>query len=173
MARDLECRVVAPVESRGRALARVSPARIRLQSVGAAPACLPSRLPPRSASPCRGSVVAFAPRRFRSARPARSTDSPSRRACLAAIRRPLHGVCPLLLGQWLPVSGKRSRELRQVEAWALYRFTGLGMRKIARQAGAPRLHYFAGPMGSASSSMRTNGRSEDRAAGDWSGRRDV
>jgi len=36
------------------------------------------------------------------------------------------------LHQWLPVSGKRRREYRQLEAWALYRFTGFGMRKIAR-----------------------------------------
>ena len=36
------------------------------------------------------------------------------------------------LGQWLPVAGKRSRELKRVEAWALYRFTGFGVRTIAR-----------------------------------------
>lgn len=36
------------------------------------------------------------------------------------------------LGQWLPVSSKLSRELRQVEAWALFRFTGFGTGKIAR-----------------------------------------
>ncbi|MBK6315124.1 MAG: hypothetical protein IPF53_12610 [Blastocatellia bacterium] len=32
----------------------------------------------------------------------------------------------------MPISGKRSRELRQVEAWALFRFTGFGTSKIAR-----------------------------------------
>ena len=36
------------------------------------------------------------------------------------------------LGQWLPVSSKRSRELRQVKAWVLFRFTGFGTSKIAR-----------------------------------------
>ena len=36
------------------------------------------------------------------------------------------------LGQWLPVSSKPSRELQQVEAWALFRFTGFGTSKIAR-----------------------------------------
>ena len=36
------------------------------------------------------------------------------------------------LQQWLPVSSKRSRELKRVEAWALFRFTGFGTRKIAR-----------------------------------------
>ncbi|MBK6426595.1 MAG: transposase [Blastocatellia bacterium] len=36
------------------------------------------------------------------------------------------------LSQWLPVPGKRRSEVRQVEAWALFRFTGFGMRKIAR-----------------------------------------
>ena len=36
------------------------------------------------------------------------------------------------LGQWLPVSGKRSRVMKRVEAWALYRFTGFGVRTIAR-----------------------------------------
>ena len=36
------------------------------------------------------------------------------------------------LRQWLPVSRKRSRELKRVEAWALFRFTGFGTRKIAR-----------------------------------------
>ena len=36
------------------------------------------------------------------------------------------------LEQWLPVSSKRSQELRQVEAWALFRFTGFGTSKIAR-----------------------------------------
>ena len=36
------------------------------------------------------------------------------------------------LGQWLPVSSKLSRELQQVEAWALFRFTGFGTGKIAR-----------------------------------------
>jgi len=35
------------------------------------------------------------------------------------------------LRQWLPVSGKRSRELKRVEAWALFRFTGFGTRKFA------------------------------------------
>lgn len=36
------------------------------------------------------------------------------------------------LGQWLPVSSKGSRELKRVEAWALFRFTRFGTRKIAR-----------------------------------------
>ena len=36
------------------------------------------------------------------------------------------------LGQWLPVSGKRSGKLKRVEAWALFRFTGFGTKKIAR-----------------------------------------
>ncbi len=36
------------------------------------------------------------------------------------------------LQQWLPVSSERSRELKRVEAWALFRFTGYGTRKIAR-----------------------------------------
>ena len=36
------------------------------------------------------------------------------------------------LYQWLPVSSKRSRKLKQVEAWALFRFTGFDTHKIAR-----------------------------------------
>lgn len=36
------------------------------------------------------------------------------------------------LGQWLPVSGKRSGKLKRVEAWALFRFTGFGTQEIAR-----------------------------------------
>lgn len=36
------------------------------------------------------------------------------------------------LGKWLIVSGKRSRQLQQIEAWALFRLTGFGTGKIAR-----------------------------------------
>ncbi|MBK6316491.1 MAG: hypothetical protein IPF53_19930 [Blastocatellia bacterium] len=36
------------------------------------------------------------------------------------------------LRQWLPISNRRSRDLKRVEAWALFRFTGFGTRMIAR-----------------------------------------
>ena len=34
--------------------------------------------------------------------------------------------------QWPPSAGGRQRDMQQVEAWALYRFTRFGMRKLAR-----------------------------------------
>jgi len=36
------------------------------------------------------------------------------------------------LGKWLPLSGKRIRQLQQIEARALFRFAGFGTSKIAR-----------------------------------------
>ena len=87
-------------------------------------------------------VVELTDRQFRSTRDRASRIDPPTlsspaipRALPAFTGLSKSAVVESILGslhQWLPVSGKRRREYRQLEAWALYRFTGFGVRKIAR-----------------------------------------
>jgi len=57
VASDLERRVVASLEPRGRALARMKLARPLPQSADLPPASLPSKIPPMPAAPCSKSAL--------------------------------------------------------------------------------------------------------------------